>query len=126
MDCGCVAQERSFLAKEEKIEMLKEYKAPSLPQRRHILFLLCGLILMTVGMLMDYRFLRKMAKPLLLLGILSLIIVLIPAIGKESYGARRWFKIGMFNVQPSEIVKIIMLIYVADFLARKQNKLKNR
>lgn len=93
--------------------------------KRHFLFLLVGLI-MTLGvMLMDYRKLQPFAKPLLLLAIIFLILVLIPWIGKASFGARRWFRIGSFNFQPSEFAKLAMLIYVADFLARKQNKINS-
>lgn len=92
---------------------------------RHLLFLVLGLVLAFFVMSMDYRELRTLAKPLLLLGIFLLMLVLIPGIGKESNGARRWFQIGTFNFQPSEFVKIILLIYVSDFLARKQNKIRD-
>ncbi len=92
---------------------------------RHLLFLSIGMVFVFLIMAVDYRELRKLAKPFLLLGILSLIFVLIPGIGKESNGARRWFQIGTFNFQPSEFVKVIMLIYVSDFLARKQNKIRD-
>ena len=92
---------------------------------RHLLFLSLGLILTFLAMTIDYRELRTLAKPLLLLGIFLLMLVLIPGIGKESNGARRWFQVGTFNFQPSEFVKIIMLIYVSDFLARKHNKIRD-
>ena len=92
---------------------------------RHLLFLAMGLLFTFIFMTVDYRELRKYAKPLIVLSVLLLILVLIPGIGKESYGARRWFKLGPFNIQPSEFIKIAMLIYVADFLARKQNKIRD-
>ena len=51
-----------------------------------------------------------------------LVLVLVPGIGKASYGARRWFKVGVLSFQPSEFAKLAMLVYMADFLARKQTK----
>ena len=91
--------------------------------KRHLLFLLIGLGMALGVMAFDYRLLQKYAKPLLLFGSLLLILVLIPSIGKEINGARRWFKVGPIHFQPSEFVKIAILIYVADFLSRKQNKI---
>jgi cell division protein FtsW len=93
--------------------------------KRHLLFLMLGCALTAGIMAMDYRDLRKIAKPLLLATIVLLILVLIPFIGKASYGARRWFKVGMFNFQPTEFAKLAMLIYAADFLARKQHEIKS-
>ncbi len=92
---------------------------------RHLLFLFLSVILMLLSMSVDYRDLRKFAKPLLLTGLVLLVLVLIPGIGKESNGARRWFQVGPINFQPSEFVKMAVLIYVADFLARKQNKIRD-
>ncbi len=104
---------------------LKEQGDSAYYLNRHLLFLLLGILLMILAMAIDYYELRKAAKPLLLLAIFLLVIVLIPGIGKESHGARRWFQVGPLSFQPSEMTKLVFLIYVADFLARKQNKIRN-
>lgn len=93
--------------------------------KRHFLFLAIGTVLMLGIMAMDYRDLKKLAKPLIILSFIALVLVLIPGIGKASYGARRWFRIGAFNVQPSEFVKLVVLIYTAYFLSRKQKYIRD-
>lgn len=90
---------------------------------RHLIFLFLGFCVTVTVMAMDYRDIRKYIKPLLLFCILLLAVVLIPGVGKESFGARRWFKIGPINFQPSELTKLVILIYTADFLARKKGKI---
>lgn len=92
---------------------------------RHLLFLFIGIMTSFAVMAFDYRNLRVVAKPLLLAIIILLVLVLIPGIGKVSYGARRWFKAGPFNFQPSELAKLGIIVYIADFLARKQKRIKN-
>jgi len=92
---------------------------------RHLLFLCIGVMAACAVMACDYRDLRPLTKPLMLFVIALLILVLIPWIGKASFGARRWFRIGSFNFQPSEFAKLAVLVYMADFLARKQNRIKN-
>ena len=93
--------------------------------KRHLLFLLFGLFLTAGAMAIDYRDLRKYAKPLLGLAVVLLVLVLIPGLGKSSFGARRWFKVGPLFFQPSEFAKLAMLIYMSDFLARKQNRIRS-
>lgn len=92
---------------------------------RHLLFLMVGLMASLAIMAFDYRDLRAVARPLILCVIAMLVLVLIPGIGKASFGARRWFRLGPINFQPSEFAKLAILVYVADFLARKQNKIKD-
>jgi len=92
---------------------------------RHLLFLCIGLLACFGAMSFDYRNLAAAVKPLMIVVFVLLILVLIPGIGKESFGARRWFKLGAINFQPSEFAKLVMLVYVADFLARKQNRIKD-
>lgn len=92
---------------------------------RHLMFLMVGSVLMFWAMANDYRVLRKWAKPLLGLAILLLALVLIPGIGKISSGARRWFSLGPINFQPSEFVKLVLIVYLADFLTRKQDVLRS-
>jgi len=92
---------------------------------RHLLFLCIGLLISFAIMAFDYRELRVMVKPLMIFVFVILVLVLIPIVGKAHFGARRWFQIGAFSFQPSEFAKLAILIYVADFLARKQNKIKD-
>ncbi len=92
---------------------------------RHLIFLLIGFCLMLGCMAFDYRVLQKYAKPLLVLTLFLLVAVLLPGIGKESSGAQRWFKIGSLSFQPSEFAKLAMIVYIADFLARKKEKIRD-
>ncbi len=90
---------------------------------RHLMFLTLGLIAMFAVMCLDYRDIQKYAKPLMVISLFLLVLVLIPGIGKSSWGARRWFKLGPLHFQPSELAKITILIYVADYLSRKKAKI---
>jgi len=69
----------------------------------------------------DYKKLEKLAVPMLYFSIALLVIVLIPGIGTELNGARAWINIfGITTLQPSEIVKLTFLIYLAAWLAQKE------
>lgn len=89
--------------------------------QRHLVFLTAGLVMTAFVMSIDYRILQQYAKPLMICVVIMLVLVLIPGLGRESFGARRWFSLGPMNFQPSELAKIAMIIYMADFLARKKN-----
>ena len=104
---------------------LKELNNSAFFLQRHLFFLAVGLILMFSVMAIDYREIRKYTKPLLFIALVMLVLVLVPGIGKEISGARRWFRIGPFSFQPSEFAKIAVILYVADFLSRKQNKIRS-
>ncbi len=93
--------------------------------KRHLLFLTIGLGASIIVLRGDYRLIAPHARLLLGITIVLLILVLIPHIGKESNGARRWFKLGVFHFQPSELAKLAIIIYTADFLARKQQVIKS-
>ncbi len=93
--------------------------------KRHILYLLIGLIAAISVMLIDYRKLKVYSKPILLVSIFLLFLVMVPGMGKEAGGARRWFKIFNFSFQPSEFAKIALAVYLADFLSRKQSCIKD-
>lgn len=93
--------------------------------KRHLLYLFTGVLGAIGVMLFDYRKLKATARPILLLAILLLILVLMPGIGKEAGGARRWFKFFNFSFQPSEFAKLAIIVYLADFLSRKQRCIKD-
>ena len=93
--------------------------------KRHLVYLAGGLIMMLAAMAIDIQALRRLSKPVMLISIMLLILVLIPHIGRETAGARRWFKIGLINFQPSEFAKIAIFVYLADLLARKEKVAKS-
>lgn len=93
--------------------------------KRHMLFLVLGLMAGFYIMTVDYREIQPHARMLLGVSLFLLVLVLIPHIGTESYGARRWFKLGIFHFQPSELAKLAVIIYTADFLSRKQQLIRD-
>lgn len=92
--------------------------------KRHLTFLVIGLSLMFLVMSVDYRVFRKWAKPFLLISIILLVLVLIPGIGREVSGARRWFRYKFISFQPSELANMAIIIYTADFICRKEDVIR--
>lgn len=103
----------------------ERYKDSFFFLKRHLLFLLIGSVLTFLAMAIDYRILRKFAKPFLVLSAILLLLVLIPGIGREVSGARRWFRFGVFSFQPSEFANLAVIIYMADYIARKGKLIKS-
>jgi cell division protein FtsW len=68
---------------------------------------------------------QKYSFHLFLLGVLLLVLVLIPGIGREVNGSRRWLSLLVVNLQPSEFVKLFVVIYAADYTIRKRVHLDN-
>ena len=61
---------------------------------------------------------------MLLAAFALLVLVLVPGIGREVNGARRWIGFGAFNVQPSEIAKVFVVVYLAGYLVRRQEEVR--
>jgi rod shape determining protein RodA len=80
-----------------------------------------GVCCMVAFMLFDYRHLKSMAWPLFWGAVILLAAV--PLWGKTILGARRWLSLGFFNLQPSELAKIAVLILGAKVLARMEGTL---
>lgn len=93
--------------------------------KRHLSFLVIGVLLMFLVMSIDYRQFRHFAKPLLIFSLFLLVLVLIPGIGREVSGARRWFRYKFISFQPSELAAMAIIIYIADFINRKDKVIKS-
>jgi len=92
---------------------------------RHGVFLAIALSAATAVFLVPLRYWQK-AAPWFFAGCLALLIlVLIPGIGREVNGARRWLNLGVATVQPSELMKLAVVLYAADYTVRKHAVLKN-
>ena len=63
---------------------------------------------------------QRLAPYLFVATLILLVLVLIPGIGKDVNGARRWLSFKMFNIQPSELMKLFVVLYAADYTVRKQ------
>lgn len=91
--------------------------------KRQALFLLIGLALLFLLMRVDYRFFAKLVYPGYLLGLVLLVAVLIPGIGKEVGGARRWIDLGFMSFQPTEFAKFTLILYMAHSITKKKEKM---
>lgn len=78
----------------------------------YVVFFLCSL--------MDYRIWRKAALPMLLATIVLLVIVFVPGVGIKALGARRWINFGFFVLQPAELAKLSLLIYLSAWFSGKE------
>jgi cell division protein FtsW len=93
--------------------------------KRQGLYAGIGFVLMIVMLFFPYRILYRFAYPLLILSILALIAVLIPGLGVRAGGAMRWLRIFTFTFQPSEFAKLGLVIFLAYFLAKKEEKIRS-
>ena len=90
--------------------------------RKQAVWAVIGLLAMGLGMVLSLDRLRALTKPILAGSALLLIATHLPGMGHTVYGATRWLKLGPFSVQPSELAKIALVLFVADFLARHPQK----
>jgi cell division protein FtsW len=86
---------------------------------RHSVFLFVGLMAGFVCFQFPMRFWEQAAPYLFCAGVVLLVAVLIPGIGREVNGSRRWISLGVSNLQPSELMKLFAVLYAADYTVRK-------
>ncbi|NMG64941.1 putative lipid II flippase FtsW [Azoarcus indigens] len=86
---------------------------------RHSVFLAVGIGFGLVAFQLPMTQWQRLALPLFVGGVVLLIVVLIPGIGREVNGAQRWLSLGPVNLQPSELMKIFAALYAADYTVRK-------
>ena len=87
-------------------------------------FVLFGLCVGSVVLCINLQVWRRASPVLLLVGITLLALVLVPGIGKEVNGSVRWLTIGGFNLQPSELMKLFLAIYLAGYLVRRSEEVR--
>ena len=86
---------------------------------RQAVYLVISLVAGFIAFQVPTEVWQKMAPYLFLAGMLLLVLVLIPGIGRNVNGSRRWLSLFVINVQPSEFMKLFAAIYVADYTIRK-------
>src|SRR5712692_1814528 len=73
----------------------------------------------------DYHAWRRWVRPLLIVSGVLLVAVLVPGIGVQVAGSRRWLGAGVLRFQPTEIAKVALLVYGADLVARRARELRD-
>src|SRR5690606_18700054 len=89
--------------------------------RQRVLFGL-GTAVMLVTSRLDYRVFRRFAPHLIALGLLGLVAVLF--LGSEVNGARRWIRAPGINIQPSELAKVFLAVFLSSVLARQGERVR--
>ena len=92
---------------------------------RQSVFLGVAILAATLTFMIPVGFWQKSAPWLFLAGLLLLVVVLVPGLGKEVNGARRWLNLVIFNLQPSELMKLAAVLYAADYTVRKHAVMKS-
>lgn len=92
--------------------------------KRQSLFLFIGLIVMIICSKLNTNFLSKNYKFFYIIGIILLLLVLIPMLGRKSGGATRWIQFLSFSIQPIEIAKYMLLIFIAQHLNIKNARIR--
>jgi cell division protein FtsW len=92
--------------------------------KRQSLFALIGFCGMALAMQIDYHVWKKWAVPIFITCFVLLLAVFVPGIGGTAKGASRWIRLPGFNLQPSEMAKVALIIYMAYSLDKRQDKLK--
>ncbi len=92
--------------------------------KRQLAWLTFGMVLLHLASRMDYLLWRRLAIPLLILTIALLIAVLVPGVGVAAKGARRWLRLGAISIQPAEMAKLVMVLYLAAYLAKKRDRVR--
>lgn len=96
---------------------LRRFNDPAHFAVRNGVYALLGLIIMAAVSKMPLETIRNFGKLAFVPAMIALVLVLIPGLGHESNGARRWIRLGFLTVQPSEPFKVIFILWLAHFLA---------
>ena len=88
---------------------------------RQAIFIAGGLFFGGIAFCFPMRFWERWAPEMFMVGIALLVLVLVPGVGKAVNGAHRWLPLKVCNLQPSEVMKLLMVFYAASYAARKQD-----
>jgi cell division protein FtsW len=88
--------------------------------RRQLQWATIGMAAFVVTARLDHRIWRRLAWPLFAVSLVGLVLLLVPGVGETRYGSTRWLGVGPLSIQPSELAKLGLLLWLADVLERKR------
>ena len=107
------------------VTALYEYGSSWYLFKRQLLWMALGLVAMVVVMRVDYHWWRRWTMVLLFGSGALMVLVMVPGLGVNVNGSSRWLGYGFARIQPSEFAKLAVLLFVADLLARRFDRVDN-
>ncbi|HNC69030.1 MAG TPA: putative lipid II flippase FtsW [Pseudomonadales bacterium] len=104
----------------------EQYGDPFYHIVRHAIYLVLGTGALWLTLQLPVRLWEHAGSWLLVAGMAVLALVLVPGIGREVNGATRWIAVGPLNLQPSELMKLFFIVYLAGYMTRRQHELQSR
>ena len=102
------------------VTALRDFGDPFYLARLQVIWAVIATIAGVIAYKVDYRLLEKVSIPLVAISIIMLLLVFVPGLGVEIYGARRWVSVGgIFSIQPAEFIKLAYVIYLSAWLSKK-------
>jgi cell division protein FtsW len=103
----------------------RQYGEPMYFLYRQMTHVAIGIVLIFITSRIYLEVWERISPWLFILGVMLLILVLVPGIGREVNGSLRWLSIAGFNIQPSEFMKLAVVFYVAGYLVRRGEEVRN-
>ena len=101
------------------------YDNPFFFASRQAIFISIGFIIFCFFLLIPSDFLRKFDWLLLIISLILLVALFFPGVGTEVNGSMRWIRFGPINIQPSEVAKFCMLIYISGYCVRRLEEISS-
>jgi cell division protein FtsW len=99
------------------------YNDPFHILKKHLLHSMAGVVILIFVINIPFNKYKYLSYILIIANIILLILVLIPGFGIKVGGAQSWLDLGVFSMQPSEFVKLSLIIFASDILVRKRNSI---
>ncbi len=93
--------------------------------KKQLILMLPGLLGAFIVYQIPLSLWQEFSGVLLVIGVTMLFLVLMPGVGVEVNGSQRWINLGFIRFQPSELCKIFVVLYIADYLVRRQSKVRS-
>lgn len=93
---------------------------------RQTMYIAVGLSFAILVVMVPIKAWQRLSAPLLMFGMMLLVLVLIPGIGKQVNGSMRWLGAGPFSIQVSELMKLGMVVYLASYLVRHEVEIRTQ
>jgi cell division protein FtsW len=88
-------------------------------------FIVIGLCAAALVMNIELQRWQRAGGMLLIASVVMLVLVLVPGVGREVNGSVRWLSLGVFNLQPSELVKLFVIVYLSGYLVRRREEIRH-